>query len=218
MTIFECARCNEMTYSASAGSVAPCDSCGSNRQRVIEGDFNQARRSHRALGAGDHATLIYDDAAAIAPFCARFLTDGVIAEERVVAGLKEDLREEVTELLSSDVERAVEWETPSGLYGDFDPDRVAATYEELIRSNGRRTRILAGLDSESANGVEPKAMERYETLAHEIITDCGATVVCVYDTESLPPEFIEVTASRHGLAIEDGGAVRRNEMFEYQPG
>ncbi len=218
MTIFECARCNEMTYSASAGSAAPCEACGSARYRVIDGDFNQARRSERALGAGDHATLVYEDATAIAPFCARFLTDGVIADERVVAGLKDDLREEVTELLSPDVEGAVEWEPPSGLYGDFDPDRVAATYEELIRSNGRRTRILAGLDMESADGVDPQDMDRYETLAHEIITDNGATVVCVYDSASLPPEFIEMTASRHGLAIEDGGAVRRNERFEYQPG
>ena len=217
MTIFECARCNEMKYSASAGAITACDSCGSDRQRVIDGDFNQARQSLRTLGPGDHATLVYEDATAIAPFCARFLTEGVLADERVVAGLKDDLREEVTELLSPDVEGAVEWEPPSGLYGDFDPDRVAATYGELIRGNGSRTRILAGLDRESAEGVDPQDMERYETLAHEIITDCGATVVCVYDGASLPPEFIDVIADRHGLAIDEGGAVRRNERFEYQP-
>lgn len=217
MTIFECARCNEMTYSASAGVVGTCDSCGSGRQRVIDGDFAQARRSGRVLGAGDHATLVYDDPAAIAPFCAGFLTDGVYAEERIVAGLQDDLRKAVAELLNQEVELAVEWETPASLYGDFDADRVAATYEGLIRDEGRRTRILAGLDSESAEGVDPQDMERYETLAHQIVTDHGATVVCVYDVRALPPRFIEVTAARHGLAIDDAGAVRRNERFEYQP-
>ena len=36
MSIFECARCNQMTYSASAGSVGACLRCGSTRQRVID--------------------------------------------------------------------------------------------------------------------------------------------------------------------------------------
>ena len=112
MPIFECARCNEMTYSASAGAVAPCPRCGSERQRLIEGDFDEARRSLRTLGEADHAALVYDDASAIAPFCARFLTDGVNAGERVVAGVQDDLREAICTLLGPDVELTIEWEDP----------------------------------------------------------------------------------------------------------
>ena len=217
MPIFECSRCNEMTYSASFGAtVPPCDRCGSGRQRVIEGDFDQARRSLRPLDSGDHAELVYDDLDAAAPFCARFLTDGVRADDRVIAGLQPDLREAVCALLEADVELAVEWSTPGALYGDFDADRVAATYEALIAEEPRRTRILAGLDAESAAGVEPDEFARYETVAHSVITAHGATVVCVFDSSSLPPEFVNVSARRHPLSVEDG-AVRRNEQFEYQP-
>jgi MEDS: MEthanogen/methylotroph, DcmR Sensory domain len=216
MPIFECPRCNEMTYSASGGAVAPCPSCGSERHRVIEGDFDEARRGLRTLGEADHAMLVYDQASAIAPFCARFLTDGVNAGERVVAGVQDDLREAICAVLSPDVELAVEWDDPQSLYGDFDPDRVAATYEALVSGEEGPTRILAGLDGESAKTVDRAELERYETLAHGIVTDHGATVVCLYDAGALPPGFLAVSASCHGLTIEDG-AVRRNERFEYQP-
>ena len=216
MPIFECSRCNEMTYSASVGAATACARCGSERHRVIEGDFDEARRSQRTLGAADHASLIYDDAETVAPFCARFLTDGVNAGERVVAGLQDDLRKAVAALLAPDVEVMVEWEDPRGIYGDFDADRVTAMYDDLIRGEQRTTRILAGLDGESVAGVEPAELARYEGMAHAISTAREATVLCTYDSRSLPPEFLEVCARSHGLAVEDG-AVRRNERFEYQP-
>ena len=102
------------------------------------------------------------------------------------------------------------------LYGDFDPDRVAAMYETLIGSDERTTRILAGLDGETAQGVAPEELSRYEAKAHAVITDLGATAVCLFDMSSLPAAFEDVNARRHGLLVEDG-AVRRNERFEYQP-
>ena len=217
MPIFECARCNEMTYSASMGAAVACERCGSDRQRVIEGGFDQARRRLRTLGAGDHASLVYDDPANVAPFCAQFVTDGINAGERVVTGLQPDLREAVAALLEPEVELAVEWETPGAIYGDFDADRVASTYEALIENEGSTTRILAGFDEEAAEGVDPNELARYEVKAHAIVTNLGATVVCVFDVRSLPPEFIEVAGRQHGLEIGEDGGVRRNERFEYQP-
>ena len=217
MPIFECARCNEMTYSASMGAETACERCGSERQRVIEGDFDQARRRLRTLEAGDHATLVYDSPAKVAPFCARFVTDGVNAGERVVTGLQPDLREAVAALLEPEIELAIEWETPGSIYGDFDADRVAATYEDLIENEERPTRILAGFDEESAEGVSPSELARYEVKAHAVVTRLGATVVCVFDVRSLPPEFIDVAGRQHGLEVGEDGGVRRNERFEYQP-
>lgn len=217
MPIFECARCNEMTYSAFAGVQVVCERCGSERQRVLDGDFEDARASRRAIGPGDHAMLIYEDPSAVAQFCARYLTDGVNGGERVVASLSDELREAVCALLGPDVELTVEWEHPRSLYGDFDPDRVAAKYDALIAAESRTTRIMAGLDAESAEGIETGELVRIEELAHAIITSRGARLVCVFDRAALPPDFVDVGARRHGLTIEDGGAVRRNERFEYQP-
>jgi len=216
MPIFECARCNEMTYSASMGAVTACARCGSERQRAVDGDFDAARHSVRTLGAADHATFVYDDVATVAPFCARFLTDGANAGERLVAGVQDDLRQDVSGLLAPDVEAMIEWKDPRSIYGDFDADRVAAMYDALLGAEQRTTRILAGLDGESAEGLDPDELARYESMAHEIVTSRGATLVCVYDERSLPPEFIDVTARRHGLSVDESG-VRRNERFEYQP-
>ncbi len=95
-------------------------------------------------------------------------------------------------------------------------ERVAAKYDALIASEPRTTRILAGADAASVEEVTADEFARYEALSHAIITEHGATVVCLYDASSLPADFVDVSARRHPLAVEDG-AVRRNERFEYQP-
>lgn len=205
-----------MVYSASAGVHVPCPNCGSERQRVIEGDFEEARRTLRPLEPADHASLVYDSPGAIAPFCARFLTDGIDAGERVVVATQEDLRQAVSALLAPDAELAIEWEDPRLIYGDFDPDRVAARYEAIIEGDERAARILAGLDPETAKSVDPTEFARYEAKAHEIIVSRGATVVCLYDERALSPAFLEAGSLRHGLTVE-AGAAQRNERFEYEP-
>lgn len=205
-----------MTYSASEGAAGPCANCGSERLRVIEGYFDGARRAPRPLAAGDHATLVYDAPGAVAPFCARFLADGVNAGERVVALLQDDLRDAVTAELGTDVEAAVEWQPAFLIDDDFDAERAAAGYEALITADSRRTRLLAGPDSESTADADVDEFSRFEALAHSIITEHGATVVCVYDASAVQPDFIDMVGRCHGLEVA-GDAARRNERFEYQP-
>ena len=214
MPIFECVRCNEMTYSASAGAQAPCPRCGSESARVLEGDFASARQSLRELQPGDHAFRVYDNAADVAPFCARFLTEGAIRGDHVVAAVQADLREAVSDQLADDVESAVDWEDPRLIYANFDPDRIAATYEGIIAADARPTRIAANLDPELAENIPAAEFARWEERAHAIVTDLGATAVCLYDS-SLPPSFLDVGARRHGLTVENDAA-RRNERFEYE--
>jgi hypothetical protein len=216
MPIFECSRCNEMTYSATAGARTACGRCGSKFQRVLEGSFDVARQSARELGEADHAALVCDGVESAAPLCARFVSDGVDAGERVVAGVPAELREAICALVGSEVELAVEWADPRSTYADFDAERVAATYEALIAAESRTTRILACLDAESAEGLDPAEFERYERRAHDIVTQHGAVALCVYDRRALPPDFLEVGARRHGLVLE-GEALRRNERFAYEP-
>jgi hypothetical protein len=215
MPIFECSRCNELTYSSAVDAAGACARCGSERHRVLTGSFGDAKQSTRDLAGADHATLVYDDPELVAPFCCRFLTEG-IGGEHVVAGLQPDLREAVMALLAPDVEVQIEWREPSDLYGDFDGPRVAAMYEALIADEKRPTRILAGLDRGSADGVSVEDFDSYEAVAHRIVTDHGATAVCLYDTRALPEEFLAVSARRHTLCVADG-AVHRNERFEFEP-
>lgn len=216
MPIFECSRCNEMTYSAFPGAVAtPCPSCEGEYCRVLDGNFDDARRCGRNLAAGDHATLAYEDPSTVAPFCARYLTEGVNAGERVIAPLRDEMREGIASMLAADVELLVEWEDAEQIYGDFDADRIASMYDALIGGEERTTRVLAQLDDGLAGGVPPAELDRYEVAAHSIITSHGALAICLYDAGSLDPAVLEIGARRHTLAIEDG-AIRRNERFEYQ--
>jgi len=205
-----------MTYSASSGATGACANCGSDRLRVIEGYFDQARHRPRSLAAGDHAALIYDDPATVAPFCARFLTEGASASERVVAAIPDDLREAVSALVAADVESAVEWQGPVSFDGDFDARQAAARYEALITAEPGATRVLAAPDSESVADIDAHAFGRFEAIAHAAITDHGATVVCAYDTRTVPTSYIPMSERRHGLVVEHGGAVRRNDRFEYE--
>ena len=216
MPIFECSRCNELTYSSSVDAAGACARCGSERHRVLEGGFADARLSPRALAEGDHGALVYEDADRVAPFCARFLSEGIDAGECVLAGVQDDLRRAIAPLLAPRVEELVEWRSPGDIYGDFDADRIASMYDELIGGESRTTRILAGLDRPSAEDVTPDEFDRYEASAHAIVTGHGATVVCLYDARALSPELLEVAARRHTLWVEDD-VVSRNERFEYLP-
>ena len=216
MPIFECSSCNELTYSSASDAAGACARCGDRRHRVVEGDFTAARITGRVLSTGDHAALIHDDPARIAPFCARFLTEGVDAGQRVIAAVDDGVRGAVAPLLARDAELVVEWEDPRSIYGDFDPDRVVSMYEAMIAGESRTTRILAGIDAESAATIAEGQLDRYERLAHAVVTKRGATVVCLYDRSAMPEALIEVAHRRHTLSIEDGD-VRRNERFEFAP-
>ena len=215
MPIFECSRCNDMTYSAHAGAGSECLRCGSVRLRCVEGAFEEARRGARELCPGDHATVVFDEPGEIAATCARFLEDGIVGGERVLACVSSGLREAVEDELRA-AAPDVEWQDPGAVYADFDADRVAAGYDDLIANEPRTTRILAGVDMECLDGVEPEQFDRYERAGHEIIIARGATVLCAYDASSLSPELLEVGARRHSLEYV-GGAPRRNERFQYTP-
>ena len=214
MPIFECSRCNEMTYSAYSGVPHACASCGNGTLRVIEGAFDQARAAPRELAGGDHAYLAYESADEVAEFCARYVGEGVAAGERVVVAFPGELDAKVRDLLTDEVKAAVDWHDTSEIYGDFDADRVARTYEGIIAAETRPVRLIAGPDS--ADTMTPDEFDRYERLAHAIICDRGAVAVCLFDSRLIPEDFIEVASLRHGLTVS-GGIVRRNEMFEYVP-
>ena len=214
MPIFECSRCNEMTYSAYSGVPHACASCGNGTMRVIEGAFDEARAAPRELARGDHAYLAYDDAADVAEFCARYIGEGIAAGESVVAAFPGALGAKVRALLTAEVAGAVDWRATGDIYDDFDAERIAETYDAIIAGEERPVRLIAGPDS--AETITLDEFDRYERLAHAIVCDRGAVAVCLFDATLVPAELIELASRRHGLAVS-GGTVRRNELFEYEP-
>ena len=55
-----------------------------------------------------------------------------------------------------------------------------------------------------------------QRIAHGLVTSLGVTAVCLYDARAFPPEYLEIVAQRHTLAVADGAAWR-NEQFKYAP-
>lgn len=203
-----------MAYSAYGGVPHACGRCGNATLRIIDGAFDQARRAERDLAPGDHAMLAYDDSDEVAGFCSRFLEEGVGLGDRVVAAIPGDLGGKVRALLSDDVADSVDWHETRTIYGDYDADRIAGLYDEIIDGEDRVVRILSGPDRSDTMTLEE--LDRCERLAHEVVIDRGAIAVCLFDSGLMPPEFMDLAARRHTLAVAEG-AVRRNEQFEYAP-
>lgn len=203
-----------MAYSAYAGVPHACARCGNPTLRVIDGAFDEARSAARELAPGDHALLAYDEPDAVSGFCARFLAEGVAAGDCVLAALPGELDGKVRSLLTDQVADAVDWHDSAAIYDDFDADRIANTYDEILEAEERPVRLLAGPNS--ADTMTLDELDRLERLAHEIVIDRAAVAVCLFDSKLIPADLIEVASRRHTLSVSSG-AVHRNEQFEYAP-
>ena len=183
---------------------------------MLGASFGDARDKARDLAPGDHASLTFDDPEVVAPFFARYLTEGLDRGQRVMAVVSDDVRRATEQLLAPDVRVLVEWTDNIEIYGDFDPDRVAAMYDALIGAEPRVMRILAVFDRACAASTTAEELERYEARAHDILNRHGAIGMCTFDTRGLDPRYLTTGARGHGLCVLDG-AIRRNDLFEYQP-
>src|SRR3954467_10196443 len=97
MPVFECARCNNLTYSASRFASITCDVCGGARHRMLEHalSFDEAREEPREVAAGDHCCVGYEDAEQAAPLAAHVIRAGLADQALVVAQLAAPLEQAV---------------------------------------------------------------------------------------------------------------------------
>jgi hypothetical protein len=203
-----------MAYSAYAGVPHACARCGNETLRVIDGAFDEARSAARELAPGDHALLAYEEPDDVSGFCARYLAEGVAAGDRVLAALPGELDGKVRSLLTDQVADGVDWQDSAAIYGDFDADRISNMYDEIIEGEDRPVRIIAGPDR--ADTMTLDELDRLERLAHGIVIDRAAIALCLFDSNLIPADLIEVASRRHTLAVS-AGVVHRNEQFEYAP-
>lgn len=219
MPVLECARCNELYYSAHGSTTLSCDACGGGVWRVFDDEVSFARVAalERRAQRGDHAVLVYGEEGRAADFCADYLRAGIARGERIVLGVPETFRHAVLKrLTSAELGDALVLDSRD-IYGpDFDPDATAREYAEIGRS-GEPVRLLSGPDADAASEIEPSALQRYERLAHELVSELNATVLCVYDGQRLPIGFSPVAVHTHPLISRDGSELRRNPDFAYEP-
>ena len=219
MPVFECSRCNELTYSSSRGNVAPCQACGADRRRMVDdaASFADARKVPRAISYGDHSIAVFDDFRQVAPIAVQFIDQGLLAGGLVMVAVPQPLEDLIHERMAPEDEIGVFWEPPSDTYGPtFAPQAVADRFREIAELEDRPVFVLGCPDEAIQTFTSREGWIEYERLAHEIAVDCGLTVLCLYDSRLHDETMLRAGLKSHGLRFESGDLLR-NEAFDYGP-
>ena len=220
MPVLECSRCNELYYSAHGSTELACDVCGGEAWRVFEDEVSFARVSglEREAQPGDHAVLLYTEVPDAADFCADYLREGLALGEHALLAVPAPLREELIERLSPEEAAGAVVLEAERIYGpEFDAERVAEAFAQRVREQEGPVRLLCGVDGQTVAGVDLDEWRRYERIAHELVLELKATVLCTYDGRRLPIAFSPIAVETHPLISHGGAELRRNDDFRYEP-
>jgi DcmR-like sensory protein len=218
MPVLECSRCNELYYSAHGSTELSCDVCDCPVWRVFEDEvsFHRVSELIRTMQRGDHAAVVYTEAEQAADFCVEYLRAGAENGEELVMAVAKPLRVAIESRLSPEETAALRISEPEEVYADFDAERVANRYLDIIRALERPVRTLSAIDAVSASSIGLAEWRRYERRVHELILDLGVTALCAYDGRSLPIGFPPVAVESHPLLSRNADELRRNPDFQYQ--
>ena len=219
MPIFECSRCNDLTYSSATTNVAPCPDCGAERKRLVHdaSSFAEARAVPRATSHGDHSIAVFDDYEQVAPIATQFVDQATLAGGLVMAAVPDELERLILERLHPEDQGGIFWEPPSDTYGPtFSPEQVIDRFKEIAESEERPVYVVGCADEPIQTFTSRADWMRYERLAHEVAVEYGMTVLCLYDTRLHDDMMLREGLRAHGLKAEDG-EFRRNEAFDYEP-
>lgn len=217
MPVFECSRCNHLTYSATRRIELRCARCGAERLRILDDpvSFEDARAKPRLPSHGDHASIAFDDAGEVTPILVSLLRTGVGEGAVVHAFLPPKLTEPARERLGDDAEQVV-FADSGEIYADFDPDAVIEHYRALSAGEECPIYVAAAVDRRIAEVASLDVWTAYEERVHELTVELGMVVLCLYDRAFHDETSLGVCAHTHPLS-GTGGALHRNEAFTYRP-
>jgi DNA-directed RNA polymerase subunit RPC12/RpoP len=218
--VFECSRCNEMTYSSSKTNPTPCPECGSARKRLVTdaASFAEAKQVPRAASYGDHSIAVFDAFEQVADLVVEFIKDGRRADALVMVAVPTDLDDLVVQRLTPEDTAGIAWEPPSDSYGPlFNPERVIDRFREIAMLEQRPVFVVGCPEEPIQDFTSLEGWVEYERMAHETAVEYGMTVLCLYDTRLHDPRMLEAGLKTHGLTADDGGRLLRNEAFDYEP-
>lgn len=221
MPVFECSRCNAMTYSSSKTNVAPCAECGAERKRLVHdaASFAEAKQVPRATSYGDHAVAIFDDFEQVADIATQFLDQANLAGGLVMAAVPQELEDMILERLHPEDQIGIFWEPPSDTYGPtFSPESVIERFIDIAECEDRPVFVLGCADEAIQTFTSLEGWVDYERRAHEAAVEYGVTVLCLYDTRLHDDTMMRAGLRTHGLSYDAAdGQPRRNEEFDYEP-
>jgi hypothetical protein len=218
--VFECSRCNEMTYSSSKTNTAPCPVCAAERKRLVSdaASFAEAKQVPRAVSYGDHSIAVFDDFEQVATLGLDFIRHGRSLGALVMAALPQGLEDLITAPMEDEEIAGIAWEPPSDSYGPmFSPEGVVGRFREIAELEPRPVYVVGCADEPIQDFTSLHGWVQYERMAHETAVEYGMTVLCLYDARLHDPKMLEAGLKTHGLAADDDGRLLRNEAFDYEP-
>lgn len=218
VSVFECARCNALTYSASRAATYRCETCGSPKARIlVDETFDTAEDVERTPHPRDHCAAVYRGPQAGAALAAPFIVDGLARGDQVIAQLCSRVRAELETTLAPDVVQATTWIDAEVAYGPgFEPEEAAARVRQAAHSAPRRLRLVGNLHAGIRDGMPADTLRRYERLAQDVAVDHEVTALCLYDAEIADDEYLAVCRDTHPLVARDE-RLRRNPAFAWSP-
>lgn len=220
MPVFECSRCNELTYSSSKANRAACPGCGAERKRNVAdaGSFAEAKELPRAVSYGDHSVAVFDEFEQVAVLATQFIDHGLVNGALVMVAVPQGLEDLILENLEPDEARQIAWEPPSDNYGPtFSPDGVIDRFREIAELESRPVFVVGCADEPVQDFTSIEGWTQYERMAHETAVEYGMTVLCLYDARLHDARMLEAGLRTHGLVADGEGVLHRNEQFDYEP-
>ena len=176
-------------------------------------------KTHPIPENGDflHHALLYDSVENFVDAALPFVRAGIEADEPVLARVKRDNADALTQALGDDG-GAADVAPAEGFYET--PSRTRAKFLDWVgeHAGDARTRILGEppwpLDSEA--GIREWA--RHESVINVAFWGLPVTFACPYDEAALPDTIIDCAESTHPLILRSGGssdssAYARPELF-----
>lgn len=221
MPVFECSRCNHLSYSSATTNVGRCEECAATRKRVIQDatTFAQAKEVPRAASFGDHSLAVFDDFEDVAALAAEFVREGKAAGALVVVAVAQGLEDLLLERLDGTEQYGLAWEPPTDMYGPlfWGPD-IIDRFRRITDEEDRPVFVIGCPDQPIQTFTSLEGWLEYERMAHELAVERGMNVLCLYDARIHDERMLRAGLETHSLhADPHDGAFRRNALFDYEP-
>jgi anti-sigma regulatory factor (Ser/Thr protein kinase) len=140
------------------------------------------------------------------------LAAGVEGEQVVIAVVREPNLTALRETLAP-YGKAITYVDAAVFYGH--PVRTLRDYQNLVKESAPRT-VCALAEPVWDGWDERQTLEwiRYESLINVVFADSGATALCPYDTETLPPRILNEARRTHPKLFASGRTTTNDEYID----
>lgn len=160
----------------------------------------------------EHRAFLYGGTDDFLSVTVPYLEGGLERDQVVVAVAREPNLTALRDVLAPHGD-AILYFDAAGFYQH--PVRTLRDYQTLVKDNAPRTvRALAEPVWDGWDERQTLEWIRYESLINVVFGDSGASALCPYDTETLPPRILNEARRTHPLLLTEGSGGASEEYID----